>query len=88
MAATSGILHGALLSPYSVMHQSHASRDGNARVSWIDVTEIAGYMGLELENIKPGTPLTYSNPKWGLAGVDLPEVCFVKGKLQPRSCFL
>ncbi len=88
MASTVGLLHGALLSPYSVMHQSHTGRAGNARVNWIAEKEIAAYMGLELDNIKPGMPLTYSNPKWGLAGVDIPEVCFIKGKVQPWSCFL
>ncbi len=88
MASTSGILHGALLSPYSIMHQSHTGRGGKARVNSIEEREIGAYLGLELDNIIPGTPLTYSNPKWGLAGMDIPEVCFIKGKVQPWSCFL
>ncbi len=88
MASAQGIRAGGLKRPYAVLHQNHRGRGSNARVTRISSADIANYLGVSTYNIEVGKPFTYSNPKWGLAGVDLPETCFIKGKEQRRPCFL
>ncbi len=88
MASQQGMLAGGLKSPYAVLHQSHTTRGPHARVGHIGLEEIAQNVGLNPNNIEVGQPFTYANPKWGLAGVDMHEVCFIKGIRQPGPCLI
>ncbi len=80
------MLAAGLKSPYAVLHQTHQQRGPNARVNKMKLKVIAKYLGLNKNSIEVGKPFNYTNSKWGLAGVDLPEVCFIKGIHQTRSC--
>ncbi len=87
MVTAHGMLAAGLKWPYAVLHQVHAFRGGAARVNTIQLRDIGDYIGINVKHIgKPSKPLSYSNSGWGLAGVSLPEACFVSGgKNQPRK---
>ncbi len=86
VASAKGMLVAGLRRPYAVFHQKHRGRNSKFRANQVDRDSLAKYLGVNATDIEVGKPLTPSNPRWGLADVDLPETCFIKGKLHSGSC--
>lgn len=72
MGMTRGMTFTVLRPPYTVFHQPHPNRGPEARSIYVSNEDVMKHLGFpRAAPVEVGDTWSYSNPRWGLADVEL-----------------